>query len=48
MIQIYILLFYIVFHRKPVLDIISETALSCHTDERRYEERTVEGAIELT
>ena len=46
MIQIYILLFYIVLNRKPA-DIISETPLSCHTDERRYEERTVKEAIEL-
>ena len=30
-----------------LLDIILETASSCHTDKRRYEERTVEEAIEL-
>ena len=30
-----------------MLDIILETPLSCHTDERRNEERSVEEAIEL-
>ena len=35
------------FKIESLLDIILETASSCHTDKRRYEERTVEEAIEL-
>ena len=38
--------FYIVFI-ESLPDIILETAWSCHTDERRFGERTVEEAIEL-
>ena len=39
--------FVILFFIESLPDIISETALSCCTDERRYEERTVGEAIEL-
>ena len=39
-------IFNIVLNRN-LPDIIPETALSCHTDERTYEERSVEENIEL-